>query len=335
MRTVLVRGEGSSDNFSNIKRNKLMGNGILIKRQTKPYRVYCRLHKSPGDILTFTAAIRSLKLSYPDMQVCVETTCPELWQGNPDVTKLIAGYCHIVEMHSHLHQPRRNFIEAYCSHLAANLGLPVPQLASTPVLNLSEAEKGLRLVKDGKPYLVLAAGGKTDHTVKQASRGFWQAVVSRINRKYRVVQVGAIADYHHSLTGVTNLIGKTTLRELASVVYHSEGGLGGVTLLQHLCAALGKPYVCVAGGREDRHWTDYPLQHTFSAVGSLPCCESGGCWLSRTVAIPDGDYILNSKLCTLPVIDKDEVVPKCLTLFSPNEVVEAFLKLKGTDDKSC
>jgi ADP-heptose:LPS heptosyltransferase len=308
-----------------------MSNGILLKRQTKPYKVYCRLHKSPGDILVFTAAIRSLKLLYPDMQVCVETTCPELWQGNPDVTKLIAGFCHIVEMHSHLHKPRRTFIEAYCSHLSASLGIPVTQQVSTPVLNLSEAEKGLRLVKEGKPYLVLAAGGKTDLTIKQPGQGFMQSVVSRLNRKYRLVQVGAASDEHHSLTGVTNLVGKTSLRELATVVYHSAGGFGGVTLLQHLCAALGKPYVCVAGGREDRGWTDYPNQVTLSAIGQLPCCEQRGCWLSRTVAIPDDDYILNSKLCTLPVVDKwGDTVPSCLNLFSPQDVVDALHQLESS-----
>jgi hypothetical protein len=173
------------------------------------------------------------------------------------------------------------------------------------------------------------AGGKTDHTVKQQGRGFWQAVVSRLNRKFRIVQVGAAGDQHHQLKGVTSLVGKTSLRQLAALVGGSVGGIGGVTSLQHICAALGVPYVCIAGGREDAGFTDYPTQTTLSAVGSLPCCLTGGCWMSRTVPLGDGDPF-DSKLCSLPVVDKwGDTVPKCLEQIEPQTVVDAVLKGVG------
>jgi hypothetical protein len=58
--------------------------------------------------------------------------------------------------------------------------------------------------------------------------------------------------------------------------------------------------VIVAGGREPSQWEAYPHHQYLHTNGALRCCDKGGCWKSRTVAIGDGDA-KDSSLCLAPV----------------------------------
>jgi len=50
----------------------------------------------------------------------------------------------------------------------------------------------------------------------------YQQVVDHFSGKIQFVQIGAQCDVHSSLRGVVDLRGKTNLRELVRLVYHSK-----------------------------------------------------------------------------------------------------------------
>jgi hypothetical protein len=107
----------------------------------------------------------------------------------------------------------------------------------------------------------------------------------------------------------------------------------------HLAAAFDKPCVVVAGGREEPWWEHYAddygafgpvcaavqMPHRFlHTVGVLDCCSYKGCWKNRTVPITPEDTISRKlKLCVDPVREEEQAVPRCMSLVTPDFVVDA------------
>jgi hypothetical protein len=94
----------------------------------------------------------------------------------------------------------------------------------------------------------------------------------------------------------------------------------------HLAAAVevkggqpkNRPAVIVAGGREPPHWEAYPHHQFIHTVGALKCCDNGGCWKYRTVALGDGDSKDQPEnLC----VDVVKELPRCMDMITPDEVV--------------
>jgi ADP-heptose:LPS heptosyltransferase len=136
------------------------------------------------------------------------------------------------------------------------------------------------------------------------------------------------------LKGVVNLIGKTNLRQLIRLVYHSVGILTGVSLPMHLAAAvesknglLNRPCVVIAGGREPVQWEAYP-HHRFLAVnGAMLCCDNGGCWKSRCQLVGDGDKKDTEDTCLNPVDIRTNPamrIPKCMDMIKSEDVIRAI-----------
>lgn len=220
------------------------------------------------------------------------------------------------------------FLYGYCQDLERQLGIPVALTTNRPHLYLSEKETFTYPIahcesETRRPYWLVSAGTKQDFTLKQWPLEYYQSVVDHFRDRLTFVQVGSTVDDHPPLDGVTNLVGKTTLRELIHLAYHAHGGLGPITLLQHLCAAFEKPYLALLGGREPVGWVQYPLQTTFHTIGALDCCKTRACWRSRVVPLGDGNQ--NDKsLCDAPVQNLLRPVGKCMTLIKPGDVIGAI-----------
>jgi hypothetical protein len=100
----------------------------------------------------------------------------------------------------------------------------------------------------------------------------------------------------------------------------------------HLAAALdvkgkrpgSRPCVVVAGGREPAHWEAYPQHQFLHTNGALPCCERGGCWKSRTVALGDGDK-KDERLCVdvvhVPGSAAMHPLPRCMDMITAEDVI--------------
>jgi hypothetical protein len=294
--------------------------------------------QSPGDIVMLTAAVRDIHLAHPG-QFCtdVRTSAPEIWQNNPFITPLDDRCAETIECHYPLihrsNQEPWHFIHGFHQYLSGKLGVSVHPTAFRGDIHLSDLEKSWisqvhEIVGSDVPFWIIVSGGKRDYTAKLWSLARLQAVVDRFAGRIAFVQVGEAGHNHPPLLGVIDLRGKTDLRQLIRLVYHAQGVLCPVTLLMHLAASIGvkggfpknRPCVVIAGGREPPHWEAYPHHQFLHRVGSLSCCDNGGCWKSRVVPLGDGDEKDRPEnLCVDVVYD----LPRCMDMIGVDEVVRS------------
>ncbi len=267
-----------------------------------------------------TAAVRDLHKAFPDQFLTdVRTACPALWEHNPHITPLDESdpSVRVVECHYPLiHQSNRvpyHFIHAFAQHLGEQLGIHIPLTEFRGDIHIADKEKRwmsqvMEVTGEETPFWIINPGGKYDYTIKWWDWRRYQQVVDHFQGRILFVQVGESGHYHPPLDGVLDLRGKTDLRQLTRLVYHSHGVLCGVTALMHLAAAVpmksGMPKnracVVVAGGREPMQWEAYPHHQYLHTNGALRCCDQGGCWSARTTPIGDEDSKDHS-LCCAPV----------------------------------
>jgi ADP-heptose:LPS heptosyltransferase/SAM-dependent methyltransferase len=311
----------------------------------KPQGLLLANRLAPGDILVMTSAIRELHRNYPGKyEVDVRTPCNELFENNPHITKhnfsetdfnLLNGKFSsvplsdmsvashtgrlgdilVIDMHYPLiHRSGKcgaHFSQGHTEWLEEVLGVKIQQDSIRPEFYLSQNERDWPspvVVKNGYTgrYWVINAGSKSDYTLKQYP--YYQEVVDLLKDKVRFVQIGQKEHNHKPLSGVIDLVGQTSIRELARIIYHSEGVLTCVSLPMHLTAAIGKPCVVVAGARESMRWECYPSHQFLYVNGCLPCALADGCWKSK---ISD---------CH----NKKDNVPLCMALIHPEDVVRSI-----------
>jgi len=306
-----------------------------------PRKVVFRNFQSPGDILMMTAMVRDLHRSHPGRFLTdVRTPCPALWENNPYLTPLSEeqrGVKVLDVAYPLIHRSNQepwHFLHGMIHDASEKLGVPIRPTAFRGDVHLSPDERAWmpqveELTGERTPYWVINSGGKFDFTAKWWDPAKWQAVVDHFAGRLTFVQVGEEGHHHPRLEGVIDLRGRTDLRQLVRLVHHADGALSPVSLLMHLTAAVphptrsARPCVVVAGGREPSHWEAYPHHQYIHSVGSLPCCETGGCWKSRVVALGDGDSKDDPEhLCAFPILRPGHPPqPKCLDMITPDDVV--------------
>lgn len=199
-------------------------------------------------------------------------------------------------------------------------------------------------------YWVVVAGGKADMTAKIWSTVFWQQTVDTLAAYgIRCVQAGGTFThhYHPTLANVESYVGKTqNERNFFALIAGCEGVICGITAAMHIAAVFDKPCVVIAGGREEPWWEHYAGSATFGpacppvkvphkflhTVGLLDCGVGNlvkGCWRDRTVPIEQRDHTdpqRRDRLCKRPVSVENQAVPECLSLITPDHVVEAVME---------
>ena len=287
---------------------------------------------SLGDIVMLTAAVRDLHKLHPGKYITgVRTTCEGVWENNPNITKLTGGDngrvidCEYPLIHKSNDQPY-HFIHGYIRDLASKLNIHIEPTLFKGDIYLTDQERNQYPFDEEKPYWIVVAGGKYDFTIKWWELKRYQEVVDHFKDKIQFVQVGAQEHNHPALSGVIDVRGRTTHRQLIQLVYHAQGVLCPVTSLMHLAAAVptkgaikSRPCVVVAGGREAPSWEAYPTHQFLHTVGALPCCSFGGCWKSRTKALGDGAPTDNA-ICTNVVGE----LPKCMDMITSKDVIRAI-----------
>ncbi len=268
----------------------------------------------PGDALAAEAAIASLKSLYPSIEVGLEGW-EELFRynpwlspvTNPDITlqmkEPLINYCNERVYHK---------MQGYCDYLSRELELDIPCIFPSPKLYFSREERSQKPFPF--PYIVLNAGIKSDYPIKGWHR--YQEVVNAFKGKIAIVQVGKASDTHKPLEGTINMIGKTTQRDFLVLCLHSVLGIGGVSFIHHVYAALGKPFVCIASGFEPASWERYNSEAYLCKANCVPCGLNGkGCWKGRVEG--------RGSLCELPLVVDGIKVPTCMELVSAAEVIKA------------
>ncbi len=227
-----------------------------------------------------------------------------------------------------------HFLHGYHQYLEQKLSVSIPVSQFCGDVHLSEEEKQAPPphAEKGIPehFWIVIAGGKYDFTAKWWNPQSYQAVVDALSGRVAFVQCGEEGHWHPRLSGVIDLVGQTTLRQLVQLIYHADGVLCPVTLAMHLAAAVPtkrdrprhRAAVVVAGGREPPHWEAYPAHQFLHTLGALPCCHHGGCWKSRCQTVGDGDLKDRYDLCQAPVQVSPELqIPKCMTMITPQDVI--------------
>jgi len=294
--------------------------------------------QSPGDIVMMTAAVRDLHVLYPGQFLTdVRTNCPMLWEENPFLTELDDNdpdVMHIQMNYPLIHQSNTlpyHFIHGFIQYLNFQLGTAIYPTSFKGDIHLSAEELNWisqvqEITGNDRPFWIIVSGGKYDFTCKWWDATRFQQVVDHFLGNIQFVQIGETGHNHPPLKNVIDLRGKTDLRQLVRLVYHSDGVLTPVSLLMHLAAAVplnqhlsrSRPCVVIAGGREPVQWEAYPNHQFLHTIGALPCCATGGCWRSRVLPLGDGDEKDNpDQLCLYPV----GFLPKCMDMISAEEVI--------------
>ena len=292
--------------------------------------------QSPGDIVMLTAAVRDLHKTCPGAFVTdVRTPSPGLWENNPWITKMADDEpgvelieCHYPLIHRSNQTPV-HFLQGFTDFLSEKLGVAIQPTEFRGDIHLSDKVKSWmsqvqEIVGVRVPFWIIVSGGKYDFTAKWWDPDRYQQVVDAFAGRVLFVQVGERRHYQPPLHNVIDLRGKTSIRQLVRLVHHAQGVLCGVTFPMHLAAAVpvrgkpkNRPCVVVAGGREPPHWEAYPHHQFIHTVGSLKCCDHGGCWRARAVPLGDGDKKdLPESLCVDPV----GKLPRCMDMITAADV---------------
>lgn len=252
-------------------------------------------YQCPGDILMLTACVRDIKTWKPYYEIDVRTSCDELFDHNPNITPLKEDDPSVWKMrmdYEIIHQSNqdmtKHFIHGFIQDFNEKTGNAIKLTRFKPDVFLTDKEKLTPVFKDQpEKFIVLNAGGKTDYKTKW----WWKEAWIQVVRSCKDIQFIQIGKRDKSDTGagkathtdvkeknVLNKINRTSMREVARLVYQSVGTLSVVTTVMHLAAAFDKHAAVVAGGHEPWWWERYPGHDYFHTIGQLDCCRTGGCW---------------------------------------------------------
>lgn len=316
-----------------------------------PMQNYLLVHrKAAGDTIAATALIRDLALAYPGMRFGAAMTGSEdILAGNPYLTDLHGNDPGVI----HVKLDYRDgmaavssgipvyYLAAYHCNFTKQTGLTVPFTNPKPELYLTDEEVNTRPID--QPYWLVLAGGKKDMTTKIYPQNRFQQIVNG-TPEIRWVQIGARGDdrflhIQHDLQNVTDLVGKTSLRQLFQLVYHSDGVLCGPTQTMLIAAAFDKPCVVLAGGREPYEWLAFEkgnpslrgLEHHIKVphrylhtIGKLDCCAKTGCWACQVIPPHNDSAFPPGYICKRPVLEQEVPITECFSLIHPTMVIEAI-----------
>lgn len=286
----------------------------------------------PGDVVVLTAALLHAPADYMfNVYNKQRPVAPDLLAGHPRVDQSItpqnARAIIKLDLHKYLAaanvERNMHVTTAMTCALHAAMGFAYEPTRIRPFISMTPEEKQMkhRLAPDS-PYIIIAPGAKTDFTAKQWSPAKWQQVVKSLRNDYTIVQIGATSKEHLNpkLSNVTNLVGKTTLRDLVQLVYHADGTICGVSLPMHIAGALEKPCVVIAGGREGAWWERYPEHSYLHLVDRLDCCTPEPCWCSH---VDNGKQRVHGKTDAVcpHTVQEDILQPKCMTHISADDVI--------------
>jgi len=265
----------------------------LMRRHGRPPAVLY-FGEAPGDDLMATAVIaqwRTVRGTRP----WYLTRHPGLFEHNPDVGLVLDYEPELAGALSALGVPRvRLWYHTYDAATDRTVGPPRTHLINlmcesahlpcvadpAPLYYFAEGERPPRA---GSPRLVVQSsvmGARFPNVNKEWMPGRMQQVVDALSPDAEIVQIGAANDL--ALAGVTDLRGRTSVRESAAVLAAAWGFVGLIGFPMHLARAVGTPSVIVFGGREHPTEDGYPgNRNLFTEMHCSPCWFVNHCPYDR------------------------------------------------------
>ena len=200
-----------------------------------------------GDVLLTTPIIRALKKARPCSPIWVETVCPDVFNGNPDVEHVSTGA---------LPQP--------AAHILINLNGISEMNPGVPILDAYAKCAEVKL--DGERTALYPPGGDvewakrtitgdrwvaihpgpTTWRCKNWPGDRWEKVIAGLrNSGYKVVLVGN--DRVPSLAADLDFRGKTTVGQLAALLAEVDLFIGVDSFPIHAAQAMGTPVIGLFG----------------------------------------------------------------------------------------
>ncbi len=265
----------------------------LVRRHGRPPAVLY-FGEAPGDDLMATAVVaqwRKVRGTRP----WYLTRHPGLFDNHPDVGLVLDYAPELAGALSLLGVPRvRLWYHTYDAATDRTVGTPGVHL-----INLMCASAGLPFLVDPAPLFYFARDERPPRAAmprlviqssvmaarfpnlnKEWFADRMQQVVDALSDEAEIVHIGAETD--PPLRGVTDLRGRTTMRESAAVLSAAWGFIGLIGFAMHLARAVGTPSVIVFGGREHPREDGYPGNvNLFTEMHCSPCWLVNHCPYDR------------------------------------------------------
>ena len=170
---------------------------------------------------------------------------------------------------------KAHVVEQFCNQLGLIGNIPLkPDLLFSSEELLSFENQTLP-----KPYVVAQSqASHSNHPQKTKDWGIksMQSVVNALSRNFQVIQLGSSQDV--ALDKVTQLAGKTTIREAGLFLSQATLFIGLEGALMHLARAVDCPSVIVWGGRLKPSQIGYPcFENLYQDMDCSPCWIPNAC----------------------------------------------------------
>lgn len=273
---------------------------------------------APGDDLLCTNTARELK-SRGIQTIWMVSQHPSIYLHNPDIARVIrpGPWVSVLRdwwpervptINYAIHDPVSDRCPSPTEHIVAIMGRQVGirgSISVVPYLRLTSAERNSQTSAAGA-IAIQSSGlnGLFPMLNKQWLPERFQEVVNSLRPHHRVIQLGSASD--PALSGVTDLRGKTTIREAAAILSNCALYVGNVGMLMHLARAVECPSVILYGGRELPTQSGYACNfHLTSHVPCAPCWRYNECDFNRVcMTAIASDAVLNAidkALSTYPI----------------------------------
>lgn len=247
-----------------------------------------------GDVLMATGVLRAFRRTYPQ-QVIVETRYPELFRDNPDAWLIwrdgtVSNAIQNTFRHRIIWRLGNYLTKTYdqtritprypfpgkgihiMDAMAKTIGITLLPEERHPFLFLSKQE--IKLHEWANNWIAVQSSSSTYWTPnKNWVPGRMQKVVDHLaSQGYSVVQIGSLED--EPLNNVTDLRGKTTLREGAAILANSIIFIGLEGGLVHSARSVNCPAVVIYTGYTLPEETGYPENINIRAKTAGESCWS-------------------------------------------------------------
>ena len=272
-----------------------------------------------GDHAVLTAVLHNAALMYPDVQFTVDTVdkslgYSDLFINNPyyvETTK----YDKWIGIEYALNDRGTERTAKYgtlCYGAARTgryslekelgIGVDVPTINTAEFFLTEEEKHKYDYLGD---YVLINAGFQNKYSTK--SYPFYQTIVdSRPDVKF--VQMGGTKqdDVHKPLSGVTNLVGSTSVRDLICLIHSARCLISPPSGCVNIASGFPNTKVmCIIGGREPSKLLGYPNVTSFTSTICKGYGIQSGCML---------------RSCSNNTYVSDKLYPKCMCDVDPIEV---------------
>ena len=271
-----------------------------------------------GDAVICSTVLYNAKKSYPDVNFGFQTNYQAVFANNPHISKFDrVDYRILLEYapYSQRTGDGGNCVEAFNLNAKVQLErlLGRPYIFEKKVFDvyMTEHEKKNKY----GDYILLNANCQTCSETK-AYPWFQEIVNARRNLKF--IQIGSKEDrdIQQVLTGTKNLRGKTTIRDLITLVSNAKVIITPPSAVVHIASAFPQVKVIViSGGREPEILTKYDNTVHITSEICKPYNGKYGCmkFFTRPIDI---------RTCTECIERKGQKFPKCMADCDWREIVK-------------